>query len=136
MSFHRRLRVPRYKAAIYLYFRAIRLPGESPSPSPSSHIAAMPRFESTILDLKSFSVDGHPLSQDATLAERLKYREDVLKLPGPVDRWLTANARMPRLSFLHSYLMFTGVQNEHVTCLVEREYTDVSAIININIITA
>lgn len=36
MSSHRRLRVPRYKAAIYLYFRAIRLPGDSTSPSPSS----------------------------------------------------------------------------------------------------
>lgn len=90
----------------------------------------MPRFESTILDLKSFSVDGHPLSQDATYAERVKYREDVLKLPGPVDRWLTANSRMPRLLFLHNYLMLTGVQNEHVACLVEREYTDVSALIS------
>jgi len=77
-------------------------------------------------DLNSLSVSGHPLSQDATYAERLAYRENVLKLPGPVDRWLTANSRSPRITFLQDYLMFTHVQTEYVTCLVEREYTKVN----------
>lgn len=44
-----------------------------------------------MLDVNALSVSGHPLSQDATGAERRAYRENVLHLPGPVDRWLTAN---------------------------------------------
>ena len=80
-----------------------------------------------MLDLNSLSVAGHPLRRDATYAERKMYRENVLKLPGPVDRWLTANSRMPRIMSLRDYLMLTEVQTEYVTCLVEREFVTVSS---------
>jgi hypothetical protein len=80
-----------------------------------------------LLDLNSLSLAGHPLQQDATYAERKMYRENVLKLPGPVDRWLTANSRMPRIMSLRDYLMLTEVQTEYVTCLVEREFVTVSS---------
>jgi len=79
------------------------------------------------LDLNTLSIDGHPISKDATYAERRAYREDVLKLPGPVDRWLTANSRCPRIGFLQNYLLLEEVQTEYVTCVVEREYVEVSA---------
>ena len=85
-----------------------------------------------MLDLNSLSVAGHPLRQDATYAERKMYRENILKLPGPVDRWLIANSRSPHVCALQDYLMLTEVQTEYVTCLVEREYVAVSAIINPN----
>jgi hypothetical protein len=89
-----------------------------------------------MLDLNSLSVDGHPLSQDATYAERQMYRENVLKLPGPVDRWLTANSRMPRIMPLQDYFMFIELENEYVTCLVEREYVAVSAMLKTVILNA
>jgi hypothetical protein len=93
------------------------------------HPAAVVNPKPTMLDLNSLSLAGHPLRQDATYAERQMYRENVLKLPGPVDRWLTANSRMPRIMGLRDYLMLTEVQTEYVTCLVEREYVAVSAMI-------
>jgi hypothetical protein len=80
-----------------------------------------------ILDLNALSIAGHPISKDATYAERKAYREDVLKLPGPVDRWLTANLRCPRIGFLQDYLMLEEIQTEYVNCVVEREYAEVSA---------
>jgi len=61
------------------------------------------------------------LSPNATYAERQAYRRDVLRLPGPVDRWLLANIRSPRINFLHDYLMFGDVKNECVICIVEIE---------------
>ena len=83
------------------------------------------------LDLNALSVFGHPLSQNATYQQRLAYRENILKLPGPVDRWLTANSRSPRVIVLQNYLMLPGriaeFETEYVTCVVEREYTEVSA---------
>lgn len=81
----------------------------------------------TELDLNALSVTGHPLSPDATYAERRAYYEDVLKLPGPVDHWLTANARCPRIKMLQHYLMLADVEKEYVTCFVQREYVEVSA---------
>src|SRR5882762_4457972 len=36
---------------------------------------------------------GPSLPANATYAERQGYRRDILGLPGPVDRWLTANLR-------------------------------------------
>ena len=61
------------------------------------------------------------LSPNATYAERQAYRRDVLRLPGPVDRWLLANIRSPHINFLQDYLMFAGVKNEYVICTVEIE---------------
>jgi hypothetical protein len=92
--------------------------------TPQVRVAAM-----ATLDLNALSVFGHPLSQDATYQQRLAYRENVLKLPGPVDRWLTANSRSPRVKVLQDYLMLrtSEFETEHVTCVVEREYTEVSA---------
>lgn len=78
-----------------------------------------------ILDLNALSIAGHPISKDATYAERKAYREDVLKLPGPVDRWLSANLRCPRIGFLQDYLMLEEIQTEYVNCVVEREYAEV-----------
>lgn len=80
-----------------------------------------------MLDLNILSVAGHPIPKDATYAEHKAYCEGVLKLPGPVDRWLTANSRCPRIGFLQDYLMLEEVQTEYVTCVVEREYPEVSA---------
>lgn len=49
-------------------------------------------------------VFGPALAPNATYAECLAYRE-ALGLPGPVDRWLTANVRSNRIAFLRDYLM-------------------------------
>jgi hypothetical protein len=84
-----------------------------------------------MLDLNSLSIIGHPLPPNATYEQRKTYREKVLNLPGPVDRWLTANSRSPRINCLRDYLMLTEVTSEYVTCLVTREYEAVSAIIKI-----
>lgn len=62
---------------------------------------------------------GPVLSPTATYAERQAYRRDVLNLPGPVDRWLTACTRSPHIAFLKDYLMIENVQRDYVTCLVE-----------------
>jgi hypothetical protein len=59
------------------------------------------------------------LPQGATFAQRQEYRRVVLKLPGPVDRWLTANSRSPRIDFLKDYLMFEDVRVEYIDCVVE-----------------
>ena len=61
------------------------------------------------------------LSHNATYAEWQAYRCDVLRLPGPIDRWLLANIRSTRINFLHDYLMFADVKNEYVICTVEIE---------------
>jgi hypothetical protein len=55
--------------------------------------------------------------------ERTAYRRDVLKLPGPIDRWLTTNSRSPRIDFLEDYLMFSNPQGLYVVCVVEVEST-------------
>lgn len=66
------------------------------------------------------SNSGLPLSLiNATPLERHAYRRDVLKLPGPVDRWLIANSRSPYMSFLKDYLLLADVKQEYVTCFVE-----------------
>jgi hypothetical protein len=49
---------------------------------------------------------------------RKAYRQNVLNLPGPIDRWLITNARSPRISFLQDYLMIAPVASEYVTCVV------------------
>jgi hypothetical protein len=55
----------------------------------------------------------------ANPAERTAYRRDILNIPGPIDRWLTTNARSPRISFLQDYLMITAIASEYVVCIVE-----------------
>jgi hypothetical protein len=60
-----------------------------------------------------------PLSLDATPAERQQYRCDILKLPGPVDRWLKVNSRSPRIDFLKDYLLLEDVKAEYVDCIVK-----------------
>lgn len=60
-----------------------------------------------------------PFSLDATPAERQRYCRDVLKLPGPIDRWLTVNSRSPRIDFLKDYLLLEDVQVEYVDCIVK-----------------
>jgi hypothetical protein len=56
--------------------------------------------------------------------ERKTYH-DVLKIPGTVDRWLTANARSPQVSFLKDYLMM-DVGADHVVCYVERVQDEIT----------
>jgi hypothetical protein len=60
-----------------------------------------------------------PLPRHTTFAQRQEYRRVVLKLPGPVDRWLTTNSRSPRIDFLKDYLMFEDVRVEYIDCVVE-----------------
>lgn len=69
---------------------------------------------------------GPPLSVNSTDAERQLYRRNTLKLPGPVDRWLTSNARMPNASSLADYFMWSDVKAEYVVCIVERICEEVS----------
>jgi len=64
-------------------------------------------------------VFGPSLSTDATAEERIAYRRDVLKIPGPIDRWLISNSRSPHMYFLQDYLLFENVQQEYVDCFVE-----------------
>jgi hypothetical protein len=59
-----------------------------------------------------------------TYAERQTYRQEVLHLPGPVDRWLIANIRSPRVNFLQHYLMFKEGYG-YVACFVEIESDEV-----------
>jgi hypothetical protein len=78
-----------------------------------------------MIDLNSLSVFGLPLSPNSTFLERQAYRRDVLQLPGPVDRWLTANTRSPNILFLQDYLMLGNVKAERVTCFVECVHIEV-----------
>jgi hypothetical protein len=75
------------------------------------------------------TVFGPPLSPSATYAERQAYRRNVLRLPGPVDRWLLTNIRSPRINFLQDYLMFADAKYEYVTCIVEIESEVVSLLV-------
>lgn len=59
------------------------------------------------------------LLPDATPAEHQGYRRDVLKLPGSIDRWLTANSHSPRIDFLKDYLLLGDVKAEYVDCVVK-----------------
>jgi hypothetical protein len=68
---------------------------------------------------------GPVLSPNATYQERMAYRREVLKLPGPIDRWLTANSRSPWISFLRDYLMIDDMQKDYVICFVEAVYVEV-----------
>jgi hypothetical protein len=77
----------------------------------------------------SLDVFGSSLSPDATYAERQAYRRDVLKLPGPIDRWLTVNSRCPRIMYLQDYLLLTDINREYVDCFVESICVKVSSII-------
>jgi hypothetical protein len=77
----------------------------------------------------SSGVFGSSLSPDATYAERQAYRLHVLKLPGPIDRWLTVNSHSPRITCLQDYLLLTDINREYVDCFVECICVEVSSII-------
>jgi hypothetical protein len=62
-----------------------------------------------------------------TYTEQQMYRQEVLHLPGPVDRWLIANIRSPRINFLQNYLMFEEGYG-YVACSVEIESEEVSSL--------
>jgi hypothetical protein len=64
-----------------------------------------------------------------TYAEQQTYRREVLHLPGPVDRWLIANIRTPRISFLQHYLMFKE-EYGYVNCFVEIESEKVCSLLS------
>lgn len=60
-----------------------------------------------------------PLALNATYAEMQAYRRDVLKLPGPVDKWLTSNRRSPWIAFQSEYMLLPDIQSSHVICFIE-----------------
>lgn len=68
----------------------------------------------------------HLAEPSATWAEKQAYRLGVPGFPGPIDRWLISNSRMPRISHLSDYLMLEDPNSEYVTCFVERSCDSVS----------
>ena len=66
------------------------------------------------------------LSPTASYAERQAYRQDVLNLPGPTDRWLTSNRQSPWVAFLHDYMLLPDIQSSHVVCIVQVIHKTVS----------
>lgn len=73
----------------------------------------------------------HLLAQPgATHTERQAYLQGVDGFPGPVDRWLIANSRTPRINFLDNYLMLDDPSCEYVTCIVEPRREIVSDILS------
>jgi hypothetical protein len=58
------------------------------------------------------------LPPNATFAERQEYRRVVLKLPGPIDRWVTANSRHPNAGWVKDFLMLEDAKTG-VDCVVE-----------------
>jgi hypothetical protein len=73
---------------------------------------------------ETFALEGSKGLGTMTYAERKTYRWEVLHLPGPVDRWLVANIRSPRINFLQHYLMSKDGYG-YVTCFVEIESEEV-----------
>lgn len=65
------------------------------------------------------SAVGHRLPANATDLQRSLYRRDILKLPGPIDRWLTTVSRATNVRFLETFLMMQDFDAEHVVCLVQ-----------------
>ena len=53
---------------------------------------------------------GPVLSPYPTYQELMVYHCEVLKFPGPINQWLTANSQSPQISFLCDYLMIDDVQ--------------------------
>ena len=62
----------------------------------------------------------------STYMEQQAHRTNILRLPGRVDRWLTANSRSPNIAFLRDYLMLLDIKTEYVTCFVERVHIEVN----------
>lgn len=74
-----------------------------------------------------FALPHSPDSMSA--AEHFVYCRDILHLPGPVDRWLTANSRSPNISFLKNYLMLENILQEYVICSIEYVCVKVSLLL-------
>lgn len=66
------------------------------------------------------------LSPTASYAEMQAYHRDVLKLPGPVDRWLTSNRRSPWVAFLSDYMLLPDIRSSHVVCYIQAVAQEVS----------
>jgi len=73
------------------------------------------------LTVTNTSTTPAPIPIPVNSLQRTAYRRDVLKLPGPVDRWLISNSRSPRVSFLSDYLMISDTREQYVVCVVEVE---------------
>lgn len=58
-----------------------------------------------------------------------EYRRDVLHLPGPIDRWLSANLQMEQawtnMVFIEDFPELEDIQLNQVTCTVKRERVQV-----------
>lgn len=77
---------------------------------------------------ETFALEGSKGLGTTTYAERQTYRWEVLHMPGPVDRWLVANIRSPRINFLQHYLMSEDGCG-YVTCFVEIESEEVRSFV-------
>lgn len=69
-------------------------------------------------EASTYDVIGPILSPTATYQDRQEYRRNVLNIPGPVDRWLTAHERAPYIGNLQDYLMIDSRQ-DYVVCHVQ-----------------
>ena len=70
------------------------------------------------LDFNALSVEGLPLSFNATYQARKTYYEEA-GLPGKVDRWLISNMRSPTIRFLKDHLMLSNTSTQYITCSVQ-----------------
>ena len=58
------------------------------------------------------------LPSTASYTEMQAYRRDILKLPGPIDRWLTSNRQSPWIAFQRDYMLLPDIQSSHVVCFI------------------
>ena len=59
------------------------------------------------------------LPSTASYADMQAYRRDVLKLPGPINRWLTSNRWSPWIEFQRDYMLLPDIQSSHVVCFIK-----------------
>ena len=79
------------------------------------HLAYSSHFRMSQIDTTALSPSTPaPMSY----AEKQAYCRNVLKLPGPVDRWLTSNRRSPWIAFQHDYMLLPDIQSSHVVCFI------------------
>ena len=86
-----------------------------PSPFQHSTIAYCPAFRMSQIDTTVF---GPSLAPTMSYTEMQAYRRDVLKLPGPVDRWLTSNRQSPWIMFQRDYMLLPKIQSSHIVCFI------------------
>lgn len=99
------------------------------SEPPQSPLRVLRLFNNVNSALNRLKMSNDQLSTETCLpqhvslmsyAEQETYRLNFLgQILGPVDKWLIANARSPRMGFLKDYLMLTNPKVEYVDCCVD-----------------